>query len=175
MCKSPYKGRTCSDKDCEMSDWTAWSECPCGEQGFRSRNQTILSQSSGNGIRCPNGMQVEKGHCPEKPCICTGNTYGSHCQYPECSVTPWSSWSSCFPCPKPCFHKYDKDTCPKDVLKGQVRWRWRFGGYQESTNRCDLQVFDTAPCYCGRVCYPEYFVDMGGWGVKYYMKCEYTR
>ena len=67
---------------CEVSDWTAWSECSqeCGG-GTRDRTRTIIRHPERGGALCPE-LEAQEA-CNDHPCPI------------DCAVTDWGEWSEC--------------------------------------------------------------------------------
>lgn len=79
-------GNDVCDQDCEVSDWSAWSQCSteCGT-GTQSRIRSIIKPQIANGRKCPPLLETQNCNTQE----CPG----------DCKVGPWSQWSDCS---KPC-------------------------------------------------------------------------
>ena len=72
--------------DCLTSTWTSWASCSmsCGGAGSTSRGRGIVTPSQGTGQSCP--ATFEMGPC--------SHAFSALCPI-DCSMTSWSSWSSC--------------------------------------------------------------------------------
>jgi len=75
--------------DCQMSDWSGWSECtaPCGG-GSHERARGIITPAVHGGKPCPN--MADSGECNMDSCD------------KDCVLSDWSGWS---PCTKACLAK----------------------------------------------------------------------
>ena len=145
-CKEKYYGKKCSNKDCEMGEWSAWSKCPCGVTGRRkSRSRSSKSFAAGYGKRCPTN-NVQRAPCEKKPCKCKKGYYGNVCQDRDCTLTSWTTWSRCTPCPGAC--KWP--SCPKTVPKHEYRSRHRGVKINKAgAGRCEAERRQSAYCgYC---------------------------
>ena len=133
-----------------MGDWTAWSKCPCGIAGVRKRrSRTAKSFPTGYGIRCPRD-NVQYTTCEKIHCKCTTGYYGDLCQDRDCTLTSWTKWSKCTPCPPTC----DGDLCPTTFPKHQYRSRERRVHIHKAGNgKCEGERRQTAYCgYCKADC-----------------------
>ena len=63
----------CSTLDCQLSEWSPWSDCINGTQ---TRTRTIIKQASQGGAECPNLIETQ-------PCKV------------DCQVGQWAAWGSC--------------------------------------------------------------------------------
>lgn len=77
----PCNTQVC-DRDCDVSDWSAWSECTtsCGP-GTHSRTRVIRNGPSGKGAACPS--LSETVDCAHQACPI------------NCAVSEWSPWTPC--------------------------------------------------------------------------------
>eukprot|EP00929_Paragymnodinium_shiwhaense_P067602 TRINITY_DN339_c1_g1_i2.p1 TRINITY_DN339_c1_g1~~TRINITY_DN339_c1_g1_i2.p1 ORF type:complete len:458 (+),score=129.28 TRINITY_DN339_c1_g1_i2:116-1375(+) len=74
-CEEVHEAKSCNlqscDKDCELSDWTAWSDCSKAcNRGSSERVKTIVTPLEGGGT-CPalrSAERVQTRKCNEKPC-----------------------------------------------------------------------------------------------------------
>ena len=68
--------------DCEMNEWSPWSQCSatCGG-GTRTRTRTVKKNSEHGGKTC--GKDFEEEECNKKPCPV------------NCKLNEWSTWSEC--------------------------------------------------------------------------------
>ena len=156
-CKPGFYGRTCSDKDCVMNEWTEWAECPCGLPGITHRNKTVKTFSSGAGEICPKGVLTQTKRCPDQPCNCQGGYYGDLCQNLDCTLGPWSEWSSCYPCPYACQHLKNDDWCPPGTTAHDTMIRNRTVQIQkEGFGKCPGNLIDSIKCSnCVKICSPS--------------------
>ncbi|CAD7946234.1 unnamed protein product [Amoebophrya sp. A120] len=69
-------------QDCEVSDWSDWSECSahCGS-GVRHRVRSVVKEAKGGGKACPNTSDME--NCASKTCNA------------DCQLSDWTSWDTC--------------------------------------------------------------------------------
>jgi hypothetical protein len=85
-CQATVDTETCSDtacpNDCEMGDWSAWSQCTvsCGG-GSRSRTRVEEQPPIYGGAAC--GPSEEHDTCLSTPCVV------------DCVEGPWSKWGDC--------------------------------------------------------------------------------
>ena len=94
-CKGTFKGLKCSNRDCQMNSWLAWSNCPCGYTIPKSRSRTVRLHPVGNGKKCP--TTEDKGTCTMVPCTCADirpGFYGDRCEKRDCRVGNWSPWNT---------------------------------------------------------------------------------
>ena len=79
-----------------MTSWGAWTTCPCGTTGQRTRERSVGQQPVGKGRLCANTTEV--GTCPMVACNCTAMNkpkyYGNLCENRDCELGPWSAWST---------------------------------------------------------------------------------
>lgn len=76
----PCRVADCPSKDCEMSDWSLWSDCD-SEHWQRTRSREIVAPPLGEGRPCELIMEETAG-----------------CKRPDpedCRVSEWGGWSSC--------------------------------------------------------------------------------
>ena len=172
-CTHKFYGKKCSDKDCEMNEWSPWSACLCGYHGrHTSRNRTVQADVVGNGKRCPTN-NAESATCPMIPCHCTGNYYGNRCENRDCQLGSWSGWSGCTPCPNTCQYRH----CPSEssLPKGEqkVRTRSTVVGKVGNGTPCTGVTRQTVPCgdcvmHCEDMNYDRLFQ-------KLFSICTYSR
>jgi hypothetical protein len=79
--------------DCEVSQWTGWSECSamCGG-GIRTRYRQVTKMAQHGGEMCP-GRNDHSDTCNPQPCQA------------DCTLGSWSPWSSCSRACNGGFHK----------------------------------------------------------------------
>ena len=55
--------------DCEVEDWSSWSECSatCGG-GTRTRERKVVQEPENGGAACPFQDQEEEESCKTEPC-----------------------------------------------------------------------------------------------------------
>ena len=72
--------------DCEVSAWSAWSECSktCGG-GLQTRTRTVTKPAANGGTACPTLTETQQ--CNTQACPV------------NCELNAWSNWSTCT---KPC-------------------------------------------------------------------------
>ena len=118
-CKDTFKGTKCGDRDCEMTNWSAWTTCPCGTNDPKTRNRSVKIQPSGEGEKCK--QTEETATCTMTPCDCSSKPgyYGDKCDKRDCVLTKWSSWSSCQSCPARCADP----SCPQTISPQKTRTR----------------------------------------------------
>ncbi|CAD7968236.1 unnamed protein product [Amoebophrya sp. A25] len=68
--------------DCEVSDWSEWSECSahCGP-GVRHRIRHVLREAAAGGKQCPSTSDME--NCVARSCN------------QDCVLSDWTSWDQC--------------------------------------------------------------------------------
>jgi hypothetical protein len=76
--------------DCELSDWSGWSDCTrtCGSSGSATRTRVTVVSASGGGQACRglgrSGVAVETVECNRQR-LCPE----------DCRVSSWSAWGLC--------------------------------------------------------------------------------
>jgi Spondin-like TSP1 domain/Thrombospondin type 1 domain len=90
---SLYQSQTClekCDRDCEMADWTDWTECsePCGT-GTQIRSRYVRTPAANNGEACSDNI-LESRVCNTETCP------GGEPPNPvNCRTSPWTGWGNC--------------------------------------------------------------------------------
>jgi hypothetical protein len=72
--------------DCEIADWSPWSDCSQScEGGYKTRQRALLKTPMHGGKACdPNLKEVEA--CNSEPCTNKGQ---------DCVLASWEEWSKC--------------------------------------------------------------------------------
>ena len=172
-CKDDYYGKKCNNKDCDMGEWTEWSNCPCGVAGVRRRRSRIpKSLPTWYGIRCPT-ENVQYTTCEKIACKCQTGFYGDLCQDRDCTLTSWTSWKECTPCPTPCV----KYKCTTAIPKHEYRSRERRVQIQKAGNgKCEGEKYQSAYCgYCKTECLFGIVERHSEKENRPFRKCSYTR
>ena len=80
--------------------------------------------------------------------------YGDLCQDRDCTLTSWTAWSRCTPCPGKC----EWDACPKSVRTDEYRSRQRgVKIHNAGAGRCEGERRQSAYCgYCKMTCFLNY-------------------
>jgi uncharacterized protein YegL len=86
-CGETSEATSCStqscDKDCELSDWTAWSDCSKAcDEGTNIRRRTIVELPVGNGV-CPKmdgEERLDQQRCNSFPCQKKAGEVTLHCE-----------------------------------------------------------------------------------------------
>ena len=83
-----------------MTNWNAWTNCPCGTTHAKTRTRSVKIPLAGAGKRCK--PTTERGICTKVKCDCSSKpgSYGDRCENRDCVMGSWSSWSTCKGCPK---------------------------------------------------------------------------
>ena len=151
-CKEKYYGKKCRDRDCEVSDWSAWSPCRCGYEDQKTRERYIVADFSGNGWECPS--LKETSLCEMTPCNCSTvnpGFYGPRCEDRDCLLSQWSNWS---PCVKPCpSGTCKKSECPTPAVETRTRSRNVLIAKAGNGTECTGETSDETDCpLCIRTC-----------------------
>lgn len=116
--------------DCELTEWTRWSDCdkPCS--GVRERSRGIKVHPKDGGVPCGSQEKAtslsEMEHCPPEP--------GTTCDNPPpegCKFGDWSEWSDC------------SATCDGGQMS---RSRKVLPGPDGSMSPCEGKTLELAPC-----------------------------
>ena len=98
-CKDKFYGKKCTDRDCEMTTWSAWltqhGDCRCGYTDTKNRTRSVRIQPTGNGEKCP--PLTEEGNCTMEPCDCKRirpGYYGNRCENRDCVLSDWTVWTN---------------------------------------------------------------------------------
>ena len=83
-----------------MTNWNAWTNCPCGTTSAKTRTRSVKIPLAGAGKRCK--PTTERGICTKVKCDCSSKpgSYGDRCENRHCVMGSWSSWSTCKACPQ---------------------------------------------------------------------------
>ena len=96
-CKDNFYGPKCSNRDCAIENWSAWSTtCRCGHTDTKTRTRKVRTQPKGIGNQCP--TLTETSTCKMVPCNCAlkrPGYSGPRCENRDCQLSQWSSWSRC--------------------------------------------------------------------------------
>jgi hypothetical protein len=78
------------DRDCEIDQWSAWSDCSCSCFGIRERSRVISTFVQGNGKPCEGDVLKQVSPCNDKRerGLC-GNTKE------DCVLSDWVEWGEC--------------------------------------------------------------------------------
>ena len=84
-CPSLVETRACNEDqcpgpnvDCQVTDWTAWSEC-VPNSAMQTRNRTVVTPTANGGAACPSPLS---------------QTRSSVCGV-DCEPTEWGEWGTC--------------------------------------------------------------------------------
>ena len=98
-CKPNFYGTKCSNRDCQMTKWGAWTtqhgKCRCGYADAKHRTRSVRIQPVGKGKKCLS--KKETGKCTMVPCDCKKikpGYYGNRCEKRDCSLSDWTAWNT---------------------------------------------------------------------------------
>ena len=92
MCKTSVYGNKCTNIDCQVTSWSAWSNCRCGYTDPKSRTRSVSIQPVGGGKACP--ATTDSSQCTMVPCPCTGGYFGNRCENRHCVLSDWTVWTT---------------------------------------------------------------------------------
>ena len=125
-CKDKYYGTKCSNRDCEMTAWSSWTNCRCGHADQKTRTRSVKEGKVGEGLPC--FRTKETGTCTIVPCDCARinpGYYGDLCQNRDCHLSQWSSFTIC------------PTKCARQRILGKVDRPTR---YPRKTRRRSVQI-----------------------------------
>lgn len=133
FCRAPIVTAPCYGicaEDCQVTDWTAWSECDaeCGG-GDRFRSRGIRTLPANGGEPCPTLLEIEA--CNEQPCLAEMN---------DCQMTEWTEWTTCS---KSCGGGIMSRT--REIVRGPVGGGSECGATKERRG-CNLERCKELPC-----------------------------
>ena len=138
-------GTKCNNRDCKVNDWLAWSTCPCGTTGSKSRNRTVQIRPKGNGKICPSLTDTTR--CTLVKCDCSSKPgyYGDRCENRDCVLTEWSSWTGVCHCRN---HKctHPAGACQTDIPLTKQRRRSVKTDKDGNGRTCSNHRHETAGC-----------------------------
>lgn len=127
-----YEVTSCEQRDCQVTEWSVWSDCYQNDDGTYSqyRSREVITGALNGGKGCP--VLYETRSCPKI----------------DCQVSEWTNWSSCY---------LDENKQPKQYRTREITQRNRNGGQQcpelyevqscSSTKDCQLGEWtDWTPC-----------------------------
>ena len=150
-CKGDYYGTKCNNRDGKVNNWMAWSTCPCGTTGSKSRNRTVQIHPKGDGNACPS--LTETTHCTFVTCDCSSKPgfYGDRCENKDCVLTEWSSWTGVCDCTN--YSCTNVDTCTESIPLTKQRSRSVKTDKEGNGRTCSNHRHETAGCgRCTRTC-----------------------
>ena len=169
-CNNKYYGKQFRDRNCEVSNWSSWSECQCGRRpaDSKTRTRSITTTFLGNGRRCP--ALGENGQCPEQPCDCNRIRPGYHgfaCENRDCQLGDWSGWNTCSQrCPSGSCWEED---CRDPPAGTRSRHRGVSVSKEGNGRDCSSNRHESVTCtHCVKKCKIAFEWSDGAW-----YKCEY--
>ena len=154
-CKGDFYGTKCNNRDCKVNNWLAWSTCPCGTRGPKSRTRTVQIHPKGNGTACPS--LTDTGRCTFVKCDCSSKPgyYGDRCENRDCVLTEWSSWIGGCDC-KGYTCTSNQATCQQSIPLSKTRSRKVKTDKDGNGRQCSNQRHETVNCgYCKLSCTEE--------------------
>jgi len=83
------------DADCQLSEWTPWTECSSECFGVTERHRHILSFPSGGGKPCSMEPLKELEACNPAPSAATPDGCAGAQAPSACQMAAWGDWGSC--------------------------------------------------------------------------------
>ena len=156
-CKEKFDGEKCTDRDCEMNDWSPWTpDCRCGYADPRTRSRSVRIQRLGKGKKCSN-KTTDNSTCLLIPCDCSSKPgyRGIRCETRDCVLGEWGGWSNTCGCPGGICHSDSQCPTfkPKKTRTRDIKTKAEGDGKPCDTKRSDWD-------YCGHKCEKRCFGDL---------------